>query len=471
MLFNFTFHFLLFSGGLQAIAELLQIDFELNSDSNDQYVITLRRYSGMALTNLTFGDVTNKALLCSMKGCMRALVAQLKHENEDLRQVAASVLRNLSWRADMASKRILRDIGAVPALMKCALEVGKESSLKSVLSALWNLSAHCTENKADICAVEGALNFLVGTLTYKSPTRNWAVVENGGGILRNVSSHIATNEQYRKVLRDNNCLQILLRHLKSSSLTIVSNACGTLWNLSARNKEDQDLLWELGAVSMLKNLVHSKHKVIAMGSSAALRNLMSARPDLLAAENQKDGQPTLHVRKQRALEAEIDKNLRDSHLEGADRERKRYSYSFPRQGANRNEGFPSSRTMPSIQGNPPDQSPVPQRIPIWSQTSMSTPEPEGVSSPVTKRHHTKRSEQTEGGSITYQPYGINLQASMKNSPKPSHTGSREISGDGSPATGRMAKVSLDRLHAQIINQMCHSMYQTVHKSFHRLLDR
>ncbi|PIK57909.1 putative adenomatous polyposis coli protein isoform X1 [Apostichopus japonicus] len=124
----------------------------------------------------------------------------------------------------MASKRILRDIGAVPALMKCALEVGKESSLKSVLSALWNLSAHCTENKADICAVEGALNFLVGTLTYKSPTRNWAVVENGGGILRNVSSHIATNEQYRKVLRDNNCLQILLRHLKSSSLTIVSNA-------------------------------------------------------------------------------------------------------------------------------------------------------------------------------------------------------------------------------------------------------
>ncbi|PIK57908.1 putative adenomatous polyposis coli protein [Apostichopus japonicus] len=47
----------------QAIAELLQIDFELNSDSNDQYVITLRRYSGMALTNLTFGDVTNKALV------------------------------------------------------------------------------------------------------------------------------------------------------------------------------------------------------------------------------------------------------------------------------------------------------------------------------------------------------------------------------------------------------------------------
>ncbi|PIK52816.1 hypothetical protein BSL78_10249 [Apostichopus japonicus] len=29
---------------------------------------------------------------------------------------------------------------------------------------------------------------------------------------------------------------------------------------------------------------------------------------------------------------------------------------------------------------------------------------------------------------------------MKNSPKQSHTGSREISGDGSPATGRMAKV-------------------------------
>ena len=53
----------------------------------------------------------------------QALVAQLNSPNEDLRQVAASVLRNLSWRADLASKKTLREVGAVVALMKAALEV------------------------------------------------------------------------------------------------------------------------------------------------------------------------------------------------------------------------------------------------------------------------------------------------------------------------------------------------------------
>ncbi|XP_054253923.1 adenomatous polyposis coli protein isoform X5 [Indicator indicator] len=296
-------------GGLQAIAELLQVDCEMYGLTNDHYSVTLRRYAGMALTNLTFGDVANKATLCSMKGCMRALVAQLKSESEDLQQVIASVLRNLSWRADVNSKKILREVGSVKALMECALEVKKESTLKSVLSALWNLSAHCTENKADICAVDGALAFLVGTLTYRSQTNTLAIIESGGGILRNVSSLIATNEDHRQILRENSCLQTLLQHLKSHSLTIVSNACGTLWNLSARNAKDQEALWDMGAVSMLKNLIHSKHKMIAMGSAAALRNLMANRPAKYKDANimsPGSSLPSLHVRKQKALEAELD---------------------------------------------------------------------------------------------------------------------------------------------------------------------
>ena len=72
---------------------------------------------------------------------------------------------------------------------------------------------------------------------------------------------------------------MLLQQLKSPSLTVVSNACGTLWNLSARCAEDQRALWDMGAVSMLRSLVHSKHKMISMGSSAALKNLLSAKPN------------------------------------------------------------------------------------------------------------------------------------------------------------------------------------------------
>ena len=291
------------------------MDHDVNGNTTEQYNITMRRYACMALTNLTFGDGTNKALLCSMKSCMRALVAQLHSPNEDLRQVAASVLRNLSWRADLASKKTLREVGAVTALMCASMEVKKESTLKSILSALWNLSAHCSENKADICAVDGSLAFLVSTLTYKSPSKTLAIIENGGGILRNISSHIAVREDYRKILRQHGCLQILLKHLRSPSLTIVSNACGTLWNLSARCPEDQKALWEMGAVSMLRNLVHSKHKMISMGSAAALKNLLAAKPAMVNLDldrHTKSNMPSLHVRKQRALEAELDQNLAET---------------------------------------------------------------------------------------------------------------------------------------------------------------
>ncbi|XP_059923186.1 adenomatous polyposis coli protein 2 [Gadus macrocephalus] len=296
-------------GALQVVADLLHLDQETYGMLNDPINLALRRYAGMALTNLTFGDVANKATLCSKRSCLAALVAQLESDSEELHQVVSSILRNLSWRADISSKRVLRDMGSVPALISCALQATKESTLKSLLSALWNLSAHSVENKVSICSVDGALGFLVSTLTYRCQTNSLAIIESGGGILRNVSSLIATRDDYRQVLRDHSCLQTLLQHLRSHSLTIVSNACGTLWNLSARSPRDQELLWDLGAVSMLRNLIHSKHKMIAMGSAAALRNLLSNRPFKYkdaAVVSPGSCVPSLYMRKQKALEAELD---------------------------------------------------------------------------------------------------------------------------------------------------------------------
>lgn len=48
------------SGGLQAIAELIQLEQELYGMQNEPMNMALRRYAGMALTNLTYGDVVNK---------------------------------------------------------------------------------------------------------------------------------------------------------------------------------------------------------------------------------------------------------------------------------------------------------------------------------------------------------------------------------------------------------------------------
>ncbi|KAM7314950.1 uncharacterized protein ISCGN_004734, partial [Ixodes scapularis] len=177
----------------------------------------------------------------------------------------------------------------------------------------------------DICNVEGALAFLVSTLTYRSQSKTLAIVENGGGILRNVSSYIALQEEHRQTLRNYNCLQVLLQQLKSPSLTVVSNACGTLWNLSAHCPQDQRSLWEMGAVAMLRNLIHSKHKMISMGSSAALKNLLSAGAELKLTDcdgrnnnnddedrNGNDNLPSLAVRKRKALETELDASLSET---------------------------------------------------------------------------------------------------------------------------------------------------------------
>jgi len=85
-------------GGLHAIAELIQLEHEAHGSGTENIqCVTLRRYAGMGLTNLTFGDGANKALLCSFTSFMDALVAQLNSPSEDLRQVTASVIRNLSW--------------------------------------------------------------------------------------------------------------------------------------------------------------------------------------------------------------------------------------------------------------------------------------------------------------------------------------------------------------------------------------
>lgn len=52
-------------------------------------------------------------------------MAQLSSDSEELHQVVSSILRNLSWRADISTKRVLRDIGCVSALMTCALQATK----------------------------------------------------------------------------------------------------------------------------------------------------------------------------------------------------------------------------------------------------------------------------------------------------------------------------------------------------------
>lgn len=301
-------------GALQTISTLIQLDHQVHGPvTTDINCITLRRYAGMCLTNLTFGDGNNKALLCSNKNFMRALVTQINSSSDELVQVTASVIRNLSWRADANMKEVLNEIGTVKILTNAAMKCSQENTLKAILSALWNLSNHCAKNKAVFCEIKGAIEFLVDMLSYEAVSKTSSVIENAGGILRNISTHIAMHEDLRAILRFKNCLIILLQQLKSPSLTVVSNACGTLGNLSAHSTDDQKFLRENGAVPMLRSLIYSKHKMISTGSTIALRHLLACKSNVAHNENLDSVAkmmdlkelPTLNVRKQKALEHEL----------------------------------------------------------------------------------------------------------------------------------------------------------------------
>lgn len=61
-----------FLGGLQVVADLIHLDNDMYGMLNDPINMALRRYAGMALTNLTFGDVVNKVHF--IKKCLKVLV-------------------------------------------------------------------------------------------------------------------------------------------------------------------------------------------------------------------------------------------------------------------------------------------------------------------------------------------------------------------------------------------------------------
>uniref|UniRef100_A0A1I8J120 Armadillo repeat-containing protein 5 n=2 Tax=Macrostomum lignano TaxID=282301 RepID=A0A1I8J120_9PLAT len=254
-------------GGVECLSDLLLVDFCRTQYRPPPCSLFLRRYAASALTNLSYGDAACKRRVCLRAPAVWSLVEQLKSPpglavgvaqpvEEELCQVTAAVIRNLSWQADAECRAVLGRLGAAGVLTRAALQVRRETTLRSLLSALWNLSAHSTANKEAICAVPGSLSLLCACLTC-----NPSLAETGGGVLRNISSVVAVREDLRSAVRP--AFPVLLTQLRSASLTVVANACGILWNLSSNHLADQRLLTRLGAVPMLRCLIQSKHKPLS----------------------------------------------------------------------------------------------------------------------------------------------------------------------------------------------------------------
>ena len=266
-------------GGLQAMAEILVVDYHLPLLPNNQKVIghspDIIAITITTLINLTYGDPNSKQLLCTFPDFLHALISHMYSSEEAVLSKGAQVLRNLSCKASKEIKDCLLKCSAVEALMAAIDNAEGETTIQHITSALWNISAHSIENRHHICRTRTGIATLVCLLSYNSPSGTTVVVENVGGILRNLSNVISLHEDYRKQFRESGGLAKLVQHLKSKNRTVLSNATGILWNLSARNREDQKLLWELGCVPLLDVLQTSLAKNVAENARAALRNLLA----------------------------------------------------------------------------------------------------------------------------------------------------------------------------------------------------
>lgn len=277
-------------GGIQATAEVLIVNYRLIAAQRESQLSEKPIcHSSKAITviisiliNLTYGDVQNKSTLCHMTDCLKSLMFHLRQQNETIAAAGAQVLRNLSWHATPEIKEALLKCSAGNALMSAIKHVKGETTTQHITSALWNLSAHSVENRHKICSSPSGIQILVELLSYNSPSGTTVVIENVGGILKNLSVVIMQVEGYRRKFREMGGLAKLVQHLKSKNKTVLANATGILWNLSARWPEDQKHLWDLGCVPLLDVLQSIPRKTatgpennIAECARGALRNLLA----------------------------------------------------------------------------------------------------------------------------------------------------------------------------------------------------
>jgi hypothetical protein len=154
-----------------------------------------------------------------------------------------------------------------------------QSTLKSILNALLNLSSNSIENKSIICNRNGALNFLLDLISCSdclliTNKPDDSITELAICLIRSLSVYYSMNDELRSQLMSNKFYHILLdMALTSSNLNIVSNACCILWSMTSRSTNDNNLLFSLGVETRLKSLSYSTSKLISMASLATLKNL------------------------------------------------------------------------------------------------------------------------------------------------------------------------------------------------------
>jgi adenomatosis polyposis coli protein len=265
-------------GGIQTMARILICDYELPTGGEGKIIQHSSEILAITITilvNLTYGDRDNKVLLCQIPSFLKALTSHICSFNEQIMSKGAQVLRNISCKATTEIKDSLMKSKVASILMEAIEHAKVETTIQHITSALWNLSAHSIDNRYFICEAKNGIEILVSLLSYNSPSGATVVIENVGGVLRNLSNVISQEAKYRKRFYEVGGLDKLVQHLKSRNKVVLGNATGILWNLSARCPDNQKLLWDLGCVPLLDVLQTSPVRNVAENARGALRNLLA----------------------------------------------------------------------------------------------------------------------------------------------------------------------------------------------------
>lgn len=244
------------SGVVDAIAEVLVLEIDVFGMPSANENRTIRKFIANALTNLTYGHVHSKRKLCAYNGFIPCVV-RIFTEAQNLSQVYAGLIRNLSWMADADMCSILSP--TCEALARAFVEarsIGDEACIRATLSALWNLASHSEQNKRAISEQDGCLAMLAELLT--PDARMTVVVESASGILKYASQYLSSSpahSQIRAVLASH-----LVQLLSSASFTVVSNTLSALASLIAKDMHLQTIIRQNGAAMTHLNVLRNSSR-------------------------------------------------------------------------------------------------------------------------------------------------------------------------------------------------------------------
>lgn len=276
-------------GACQAICELIELVW-LICDENDKQLINsitdLTLNSTKFVNSLLSTANTNELIildvnsqLCQRRHWLNALYKCLYNQfnlepNVTIINTIAILIKNLTTRLndnfDFFNQKLDDNSLALisfneikfAALLTRLLFI-KSIDLKSILNALLSLSLISFENKKDICNVMGSLELFIELLKPDKQIHNKQIEEISISLLRSLAAYLSVSEEMRSKLRDLNFYSILVNNsLCCSNLNVVANATNILWCMSARSKQDQDLMISLGNIYILILIIYYKKRAV-----------------------------------------------------------------------------------------------------------------------------------------------------------------------------------------------------------------